>query len=803
MAGSKLLRRIVLALVTAYGWGGASAIAAPAAQATPQIPEISIEQATSRSGSDFLPAFESRVVSVTGHVSEKAFWNTNFYLLPIRDEEDFGLLLRGSDTVNVQAFDAGDVVQVIGRIVHYRGMPILAVQDISKLSKGEAIGSRQTSLSEAAGFRNLGLPVEVEGRIASITSDASEEVIILSDGKVNLRTVLPKIRRDDELRLTRFRPGDRIRVSGIITQNAELPPYDRFFQLTLPSADRAALIESGGMIPAYLLLSATLGIGFLAGIWWIRDQRTRGFRAIMQRLHGLGEEIQTAGSLSEMLKKVELVLPRAARVSGVAVYLYDRKNRRLELVRSGTRAGAKSNVLVNPDAPANPMETGVSLCYRNGTAVNIPDTRRSDMFKTDQRNEFPRSILFLPMRAQDEIVGVMALYRDEGVRYFHTEEQASAQHLANQIAASLKLLEQRSVREQLFKSEKLAATGQLIAGVVNDLRSPVESVLTMSQLMLFRGKSEERELRILAADAQRTAEIVTRLISFGRNEDAVAKPVELNALLTGLFEFREPEWKSAGIQLHQRLSREGVYVVGAQGQLEQVFLNIILFAERAVAETGVKGITIGSASLGSRVLVDFSFPAGDQSGDPFRVEDEGGEGGLALIKGIVQSHGGEVRFEHHQSGTQGRIEIELPRAQATTTEHSAASGKRGESTITMTGVVIEPDAQTRRMVVSLLGQRGHRAIPVTSPEEALDLVQRVKCDVVFCTSRMPGFNWFMFYERARPHVEAFVLLLEESEVGHSFSAGEGHVLRKPVAENDVERVLNEIADQLGEPATAG
>jgi CheY-like chemotaxis protein len=251
------------------------------------------------------------------------------------------------------------------------------------------------------------------------------------------------------------------------------------------------------------------------------------------------------------------------------------------------------------------------------------------------------------------------------------------------------------------------------------------------------------------------------------------------------------------------LSREGVYVVGAHGQLEQVFLNIILFAERAVAETGIKGITIGSASLGSRVLVDFSFPATDKSGDPFLVEDEGGEGGLSLLKGIVQSHGGEVRFEHHQSGTQGRIEIELPRAQATSSEQPVSAANRRDISITMTCLVVEPDAQTRRTVVSLLGQRGHRAIPVTSPEEALDLVQRVKCELVFCTSRMPGFNWFMFYEKARPHVEAFVLLLDESEMGHSFAAGEGHVLRKPLSENDVERVLNEIADQLGEPAAAG
>ena len=58
-------------------------------------------------------------------------------------------------------------------------------------------------------------------------------------------------------------------------------------------------------------------------------------------------------------------------------------------------------------------------------------------------------------------------------RVFSRDEQTLTQHLANQIGVAIKLLDQRSVREQLFRTEKLAAVGQLISGIVNDLRDAV------------------------------------------------------------------------------------------------------------------------------------------------------------------------------------------------------------------------------------------------------------------------------------------------------------------------------------------
>src|SRR5260370_9821862 len=92
----------------------------------------------------------------------------------------------------------------------------------------------------------------------------------------------------------------------------------------------------------------------------------------------------------------------------------------------------------------------------------------------------PRTVLFVPMFAQGDLLGVVELHHNASFHYFSQAEQASIQHLANQVATALKLQEQQSIREQLVRSEKLAAAGQLLSDVANEQRSPLESIATLT-----------------------------------------------------------------------------------------------------------------------------------------------------------------------------------------------------------------------------------------------------------------------------------------------------------------------------------
>ena len=136
--------------------------------------------------------------------------------------------------------------------------------------------------------------------------------------------------------------------------------------------------------------------------------------------------------------------------------------------------------------------------------------RRSPLVKVGPKTSLPRAALFMPLMIQsgmsgkNEVLGVLEVHNDRKLGYFKPEEQAAVHHLANQVAASLKLQEQHDMREQLFRSEKLAATGQLISGVASDLRAPLDNIVRLAEsLSASAGEpAPEAELQRLIRGSQ-------------------------------------------------------------------------------------------------------------------------------------------------------------------------------------------------------------------------------------------------------------------------------------------------------------
>lgn len=733
-------------------------------------------------------------------------WSVEYYFLPVADESGFGVVLQGAAGA-FAGIEPGESVRVVGAIQRRNGMPVLVPRKIEKSGRRASVQIRTVKPGDLGTFRYLGLVVATEGRIVASAENSAGELLTVEDRGGRIVVFQPRLRQDDEPSLIRIRVGDQVRVTGILVQDCPLPPFDRYFQILSPGAESVLVLQAAAGIPAYLLLTALTAIGVLLIVWWFRENRLAGFRRTMQTLNALGEDVLASNSMSDILKKIETAVPSIVNASGVTIFLYNRQTRMLEPVRSaGVRsAAAHAPQPIDLDEPGSPMSAGVAMCFRNRTLLNIPDTRRSPFFKADARSGVPRSVMFVPMFAQTELLGVLQVHRRETLRYFSSEEQAAAQHLANQLATSLKLQEQRSMREQLFKSEKLAATGQLISEVANELKEPVETMLVLSQVALRRsGQMQERDLQLLASESQRTAEIVARLISFGRNhEEIAARPVEINGLLAGLFEFREREWKAIGLRLLDRLSADPVYVLGSQGQMEQVLLNLLVHAEQTLAETDEKSLTVSVNRMGRRVMVDITYSARVSSPDPF---SEGQAAmGLGVARGIVQGHGGDLRFERPGTNT-CRFNVELPLADvgsASGASH-APSGRRSAEAVNFTMLLVEPDVASQRQTVTALAARGHRVVPVKTAEEALDLAQRVRFDAVVCSARLSGQNWITFYQQVQANVEAFILLTEgfDASLAQAFSNGNGFFLTKPLEDHDIDRVLESVAHHLNDPAVA-
>ena len=178
---------------------------------------------------------------------------------------------------------------------------------------------------------------------------------------------------------------------------------------------------------------------------------------------------------------------------------------------------------------------------------------------------------------------------------------------------------------------------------------------------------------------------MTRLVSFAGGDQVEAKPVDINRLLRSLIEFREREWKVRGIRVRDLIADRPLMVMGSQGQLEQVFLNLLVHAEQIMAEVTEKIIVVRTSVLAKRVLIEIGYRVreGAETEDPFSKWSENSSGalGLGVCRSIIAGHSGEVRLVHGQ-GRNADLKWSFPRraskhprpARRTGPRHVPASG---------------------------------------------------------------------------------------------------------------------------------
>jgi CheY-like chemotaxis protein len=366
--------------------------------------------------------------------------------------------------------------------------------------------------------------------------------------------------------------------------------------------------------------------------------------------------------------------------------------------------------------------------------------------------------------------------------------------VASQIGVAFRLLDQRSVQEQLFRTEKLAAVGRLISGVVNELQTPLASISDLARRALdkARGFGAEREVAAIAAEAQRATAMVSRLVSFAA-EQVEARPVSITALLHNLIEFREGDRKASGIKIRDLTSQEPLFVLGSQGQLEQVFLNLLVHAEQSLANAPQKVITVRTSLLAKRLVVEVAY-----TGQPSLGKAEETAAVLGVTRSVIAGHGGEVRLiEKSHADPHFEVELPLTTARERTPSATATSGV-SDSYQGMTALIIEPDEAAQRQLLGLLVARGYRVVPVASADTGLELTQRIKIDAAFCSLHAPGLNWVELSERMQATVGGFILLSDgyDGELASDFEGYNRYVLAKPVQEPELDRVLRDLEPSI-------
>jgi two-component system, NtrC family, sensor kinase len=235
--------------------------------------------------------------------------------------------------------------------------------------------------------------------------------------------------------------------------------------------------------------------------------------------------------------------------------------------------------------------------------------------------------------------------------------------------------EREELRQRLTQSEKLAALGQFVAGIAHELNNPLQGVLGHLELLRVTGafpKQLRREVQTIYREADRAAKIVRNLLVFAGSRRIAHRPVSLNAVLQKVVSLRAAACRAANIEVVRHYDEKLPRVQSDPLLLHQVFLNMVMNAEHAIAATASGGrieLTTQADRARNRIVATvrdtgngFAPEVLGRIFEPFYTTKEVGEGtglGLAIAYGIVQDHGGQILAANHPDGG-AMLTVELP-----------------------------------------------------------------------------------------------------------------------------------------------
>lgn len=323
----------------------------------------------------------------------------------------------------------------------------------------------------------------------------------------------------------------------------------------------------------------------------------------------------------------------------------------------------------------------------------------------------------------------------------------------------------RRNEEALRQSQKMEAVGQLTGGVAHDFNNILQ-VITGNVDILCRGLSAESPRLIRAAQnamagAKRAAALTQRLLAFSRRQPLDPKPIDVNALVSGMSDLLH---RTLGETIELETVRAArLWAAEADAnELESALLNLALNARDAMPEGGRLTIETANVDLdrayaatqtevvpGQYVSVVVSDTGAGMSAatvaqafEPFFTTKPVGQGtglGLSQVYGFVKQSGGHVRI-YSEVGHGTTVKIYLPRLlREETTRAREEAQIVPEGSLTETILVTEDDPDVRTYSVEALQELGYRVIEAADGPSSLELLERnPQVDLLFTDVILPG-----------------------------------------------------------------
>ena len=236
---------------------------------------------------------------------------------------------------------------------------------------------------------------------------------------------------------------------------------------------------------------------------------------------------------------------------------------------------------------------------------------------------------------------------------------------------------------QMIQSEKMAAIGELAAGVAHEINNPLDGLLNCTLRIRRNPKNEEQiqeYLDLMEEAIRRIESTVSQLLNFSRKHELTLTSVSLNEVINEVIGLIEYSAEGKHIQIERRFQDNLTPILGDKHLLEQVALNLGLNAIAAMPNGGVLTFKTGTMEFDSLLDEAVAYVQVTDTGigipksvrdrilDPFYTTKITGKGtglGLSVSNRIVREHGGVIEFESEEGqGSVFTIKLPIPRTEA-------------------------------------------------------------------------------------------------------------------------------------------
>ncbi|MCA9524564.1 MAG: hypothetical protein KC609_26540 [Myxococcales bacterium] len=241
--------------------------------------------------------------------------------------------------------------------------------------------------------------------------------------------------------------------------------------------------------------------------------------------------------------------------------------------------------------------------------------------------------------------------------------------------------EKKAIQRSLERTARLAALGELSAGLAHEIRNPLASIKGAAEILAddFGSEHPKRNLaEILVREADRLNAVLQRFLSFARPDRAELRATDVGALVAEVVGLVQKQAEQHNVTLSARIDAEIRPIEADADQLRQLALNLVLNGVQAVDDGGHVWVRLYESD--ERLALEVSddgpgIPEADRDRvfDPFVTgKDEGTGLGLAISLLIVEAHGGYVEIGEREP-TGARVQVYLPRRSHDDREHDTTN----------------------------------------------------------------------------------------------------------------------------------